>query len=415
MQIYLVGGAVRDHLLAASGQAPSPNADRDWVVVGSSPEALLAQGFVAVGKDFPVFLHPQTREEYALARTERKTSAGYKGFVVHASPDVTLEEDLARRDLTINAMALPAEQVANTWGEANIIDPFNGLADLKNGTLRHVTDAFKEDPVRLLRIARFAARWPHMRIAPDTLALMRSMVQAGEADALVAERVWQEASRALMSQKPSRFFNVLRDCGALAAVGPEIDGLWTAPSQAPDTHTIANATMQVIDHCARIGADLSVRFACLCRSLSAEVGPAAAQVKGLSARWRAPHDCSQLAELLVNEQRHLQESDRLPAADLVQLLERCDAFRRPERFENLLQASACVAHVHAHSQASPAPNQAPHLQLRKAWEAANQVDSATLARQLASELAGQAQLGARIGEAVHAARVAAVEQALRLP
>ena len=218
MNTYLVGGAVRDALLG------HPGADRDWVVVGSTPEALVAQGFVPVGRDFPVFLHPDTREEYALARTERKTARGYHGFAVHAAPDVTLEQDLARRDLTINAIAQDAQ--------GQRIDPYGGERDIQAKVLRHVTDAFREDPVRILRLARFAARFPDFTVAPETVTLMREMVENGEVDALVSERVWQELSRGLMATRPSRMLQVLRDCGALQRLLPEVDKLYGVPQRA---------------------------------------------------------------------------------------------------------------------------------------------------------------------------------------
>ncbi|MBY0464941.1 MAG: multifunctional CCA tRNA nucleotidyl transferase/2'3'-cyclic phosphodiesterase/2'nucleotidase/phosphatase, partial [Burkholderiales bacterium] len=254
MDVYMVGGAVRDALLGL------PVTERDWVVVGSTPEAMLAQGYQPVGKDFPVFLHPRTHEEYALARTERKTAPGYHGFAFHAAPDVTLEQDLARRDLTINSIAT---KPITTSGEANfssnksvtpdltrLIDPHGGLADLRAGVLRHVGDAFREDPVRILRLARFAARFPTFTVAPTTMALMRDMVQSGEVAHLVAERVWQELSRGLMADKPSRMFEVLRDCGALAVLLPELDRLWGVPQRAdyhPEVDTGVHV-MMVLDH-----------------------------------------------------------------------------------------------------------------------------------------------------------------------
>ena len=218
MKAYVVGGAVRDALLGRSVQ------DRDWVVVGATPEEMLAAGYLQVGRDFPVFLHPQSREEYALARTERKTAPGYTGFVVHAAPDVTLEEDLLRRDLTMNAIAQDAE--------GGLVDPYGGQADIAACVMRHVSPAFAEDPVRILRVARFAARFADFTVAPETVTLMRDMVAAGEVDALVAERVWQELARGLMEAKPSRMFAVLRDCGALARLLPEVEALWGVPQRA---------------------------------------------------------------------------------------------------------------------------------------------------------------------------------------
>src|SRR5450830_829658 len=222
LQTYLVGGAVRDALLGL------PVQDRDWVVVGATPQTLLDQGYVAVGKDFPVFLHPHTHEEVALARTERKTAPGYHGFAIHAAPDVTLEEDLARRDLTINSIAVNHEIIRDTgqFDIQDVIDPFGGVQDLQHKVFRHISPAFREDPVRILRLARFAARFADFTVAPETLVLMRAMVLAGEVDALVPERVWQELSRGLMERAPSRMFAVLRRCGALARILPELDCLW---------------------------------------------------------------------------------------------------------------------------------------------------------------------------------------------
>ncbi|NUN62652.1 MAG: multifunctional CCA tRNA nucleotidyl transferase/2'3'-cyclic phosphodiesterase/2'nucleotidase/phosphatase, partial [Burkholderiaceae bacterium] len=248
MQIYMVGGAVRDRLLGR------PVNDHDWVVVGATPEQMVAQGYLPVGRDFPVFLHPQTREEYALARTERKSGRGYRGFVVQTSPDVTLEEDLSRRDLTINAIASCADGV----GAEAIFDPYFGARDLQDKVLRHVTDAFHEDPVRILRVARFAARFTDFSVAPETMDLMRSMVAHGEADHLVAERVWQELARGLMEEQPSRMFEVLRQCGALKVVLPEVDRLWGVPQRAdyhPEIDTGVHL-MMVLDMAARLQAPL---------------------------------------------------------------------------------------------------------------------------------------------------------------
>ncbi|WP_239645068.1 multifunctional CCA addition/repair protein, partial [Comamonas sp. B-9] len=259
MNTYMVGGAVRDRLLGL------PVNDHDWVVVGTTPEAMLAQGFVPVGKDFPVFLHPRTHEEYALARTERKSGRGYRGFSIATSPDVTLEQDLARRDLTINAMAAPVD-----WnGSDPVTDPYGGQADLQARVLRHVTDAFREDPVRILRLARFAARFQDFSVAPETVALMRQMVADGEVDALVPERVWQELARGLMEAQPSRMFEVLRDCGALARLLPELDRLWGVPQRAdyhPEVDTGIHV-MMVLDRAAELDAPLPVRWACLAHDL----------------------------------------------------------------------------------------------------------------------------------------------------
>ncbi|RYY93503.1 MAG: multifunctional CCA tRNA nucleotidyl transferase/2'3'-cyclic phosphodiesterase/2'nucleotidase/phosphatase, partial [Comamonadaceae bacterium] len=278
MQTYLVGGAVRDRLLGL------PVSDRDWLVVGATPEEMVRRGYLPVGRDFPVFLHPRTREEHALARTERKSAPGYRGFVVHAAPDVTLEQDLARRDLTINAIALPAEaaELADTAqpDPAALVDPFHGRQDLRDKVLRHVTDAFREDPVRILRVARFAARFHDFRVAPETAQLMREMVDAGEVDALVPERVWQELSRGLLEAMPSRMFAVLQASGALARLLPQVP--------------FAADRMQVIDGAARHAMPLPVRFACLTRGL----GPALA---ALCDRWRVPSYERDLAVLVDRE------------------------------------------------------------------------------------------------------------------
>ncbi len=343
-QTYLVGGAVRDRLLGL------PVQDRDWVVVGASPADLLAAGYQPVGKDFPVFLHPRTHEEVALARTERKTAAGYHGFAFHAAPDVTLEQDLARRDLTINAMA------EDEHGQ--VIDPYGGQRDLADRVLRHVSPAFAEDPVRILRLARFAARFADFRVAPETVALMREMVAAGEVDALVAERVWQELSRGLMERRPSRMFEVLRDAGALQKLLPEVEALFGVPQ--PDAHHPEIDTgihlLMVLDQCARLGAPLTVRYACLCHDLGkGTTRPAewprhiAHEVRseklarGVSARWKVPSNCRELADLVAREHTHVHQSGTLSAEARLRLLERCDAWRRPERFAELLLACECDA------------------------------------------------------------------------
>ncbi|UDF37046.1 UNVERIFIED_ORG: multifunctional CCA addition/repair protein [Shinella sp. XGS7] len=344
MKIYCVGGSVRDALLGR------PSSDRDWVVVGASPEQLLALGYQPVGKDFPVFLHPQTHEEYALARTERKTAPGYHGFAFHAAPDVTLEQDLARRDLTINAMA------RDEAGQLH--DPYGGERDLRAGVLRHVSPAFAEDPVRILRLARFAARFQDFRVAPETLDLMRQMVVAGEVDALVAERVWQEISRGLMEARPSRMFELLREVGALARLAPEIERLFGVPQ--PETHHPEIDTgvhlMMVLDQCQRLGAPLPVRYACLCHDLGKGLTPAEALprhighegrgvplARGLSERWRVSADCRELAELMAREHTHVHQSGGFGPEARLRLMERCDAWRRPERFEQLLLACECDA------------------------------------------------------------------------
>lgn len=332
MNIYAVGGAVRDELLGV------PVQDRDYVVVGATPEQMVAQGYRPVGKDFPVFLHPQTHEEYALARTERKTAAGYHGFQFFYAPDVTLEEDLARRDLTINAMAREVRPDGELTGP--VIDPFNGQADLQARLFRHVSDAFLEDPVRILRIARFAARFVDFTVAPETLALMREMVADGEADALVAERVWQEVSRGLMEKKPSRMFDVLRECGALARILPEIDALFGVPQRAdyhPEVDTGVHV-MMVLDHAARQGYTLPVRFAALTHDLGKATTPeeqlprhighegrSVDLLKPLCERLRVPNECRDLAVLVAREHGNIHRVMEMGAAALVRLLERSDA------------------------------------------------------------------------------------------
>ena len=314
----MVGGAVRDALLGLDV------ADRDWVVVGGTPEELVARGFLPVGKDFPVFLHPTTKEEYALARTERKTARGYHGFAVHAAPDVTLEQDLARRDLTINSIAACAhiDWATGQFGTefnlnpADLIDPFGGQQDLRAKVLRHVTDAFREDPVRILRVARFAARLTDFTVAPSTMQLMKDMVAHGEADALVAERVWQELSRGLMEAKPSRLFDVLRECGALKRLLPEVDRLWGVPQRAdyhPEVDTGVHL-MMVLDMAARLDAPLPVRFACLMHDLGKGTTPtdvlpkhighelrSAKLSKTVCARLRVPVECRELADVVAME------------------------------------------------------------------------------------------------------------------
>ncbi|MDP3135622.1 MAG: multifunctional CCA addition/repair protein, partial [Burkholderiaceae bacterium] len=342
MKIYIVGGAVRDELLGR------PNADRDYVVVGATPDAMLAEGYRPVGKDFPVFLHPRTHEEYALARTERKSGHGYHGFTFHAAPDVTLEEDLARRDLTINAMARGAD------GE--LIDPYCGQRDLQAKILRHVGPAFAEDPVRILRIARFAARFSDFSVAPETLALMRDMVTSGEVDHLVAERVWQELAKGLMEGKPSRLFEVLRDCGALARLLPEVDALFGVPQRAdyhPEIDTGIH-TLMVIDQSARHQFPLPVRFAALTHDLGKALTPpdilprhlgheerSVNLTEQLSARLRVPNDCRDLALLMARYHGNIHRAADLRASTIVSLFEKTDALRRPERFQQLLDACRC--------------------------------------------------------------------------
>ena len=406
MKVFLVGGAVRDRLLGRS------SGDRDWVVVGTTPEVMGAAGYLPVGRDFPVFLHPRTHEEYALARTERKTGPGYHGFVFRTGPEVTLEDDLSRRDLTINAMA-QAE-------DGTLVDPWGGQADLAARVLRHVGPAFAEDPVRILRLARFAARFTDFSVAPETLALCRVMVEAGEVDALVPERVWQELSRGLMEARPSRMIEVLRDCGALARLLPEVDALFGVPQRAdyhPEIDTGVHL-MMVLDMAERLGTALPVRFACLTHDLGKATTPAdilprhlghegrSVKLLGpLAARLRVPVECRELAELVAREHGNLHASAGFGAEALVRLFDRCDAWRRPERFEQALQACECDARGRLGFEERPYP-QADRL--RGALAAARAVDSgAVSAEALARGLKGPA-----IGQALQQARIAAVAAAV---
>jgi tRNA nucleotidyltransferase (CCA-adding enzyme) len=339
MKIYAVGGAVRDELLGL------PVKDHDWVVVGTTPQAMQAQGFLPVGRDFPVFLHPATREEYALARTERKTAPGYAGFVFHAATEVTLEEDLHRRDLTINAMA-KAE-------DGTLIDPYGGQADIEAKVLRHVSPAFAEDPVRILRVARFAARFSDFTLAPETLALMQMMVANGEVDALVPERVWQELACGLMEAAPSRMFTVLDDCGALSKLLPELTALKNVPQRAdfhPEIDTFVHV-MMVIDMAARIDSPLPARFAALTHDLGKGLTPAdvlprhpgheqksVALLIPLCDRLRIPSDCREVARLVARYHGDIHRVDELRPTTRLEVLETCDALRRPERFLQILLA-----------------------------------------------------------------------------
>ncbi len=406
MQTYLVGGAVRDSLLGL------PVADRDWVVVGATPQALIDAGYLPVGRDFPVFLHPATKEEHALARTERKTAPGYHGFSFHAAPDVTLEQDLSRRDLTVNAMARD--------DAGNVIDPFGGQRDLRAKTLRHVSPAFAEDPVRILRLARFAARFADFKVAIETIALAQTMVHNGDVDALVPERVWQELARGLMEARPSRMFEVLRQCGALARLLPEVDRLWGVPQRAdyhPEIDTGVHL-MMVLDMSARLDAGLAVRFACLGHDLGKGTTPAdvlprhigheersVRLVRQVAARLRVPTDCRELAEVVAREHGNIHRSGEFGAAALVRLLERCDAFRKPARFDEVLLACECDARGRLGLAETPYP---PRPRLRAAQHAALALDTAAVA----AAAGGRGLVGPAIGALIHAARVEAVNAML---
>lgn len=404
MQIYQVGGAIRDSLLGL------PVKDRDYVVVGATPEQMLAAGYRPVGKDFPVFLHPQTQQEHALARTERKTAKGYKGFSVYAAPEVTLEEDLARRDFTMNAIA-QAE-------DGRLIDPFHGQRDIQQKTLRHVTEAFSEDPVRILRAARFMARFTDFSVAPETMLLMRRMVTAGEVDALVPERVWQEIAKGLMEKQPSRMFEILRECGALAVILPELDRLWGVPQTAtyhPEVDTGIHV-MMVIDYAAKQGFTLPVRFAALTHDLGKGTTPAEVLprhighelrsvdlIKQVVARLKVPNDCRDLALVVAKYHGKLHAARQMKASTLLHFLEKLDAFRQRARFEDFLKACECDSRGRLGLEQCPLED-AEHLM--QALQAALTVD--------AGAIAGQYHAPAQIKQAVADARTHAIQQTMQL-
>jgi tRNA nucleotidyltransferase (CCA-adding enzyme) len=391
MKIYCVGGAVRDELLGL------PVQDRDWVVIGATPEAMAADGFKPVGRDFPVFLHPKTREEYALARTERKTAPGYAGFSFHAAPEVTLEQDLARRDLTINA-------IARAYG---------GRTDLAQKILRHVSPAFAEDPVRILRVARFAARFADFSVAPETIKLMRAMVANGEVDALVAERVWQELARGLMEAVPSRMFETLRACGALAKLLPELDRLWGVPQRAdyhPEVDTGVHV-MMALDMAARLDLSLPARFATLMHDLGKGTTPAdvlprhighelrsATLLEPVCARLRVPVDCRDVARLVARYHGDLLRVTEMRPVTQLKIIERCDALRRPARFEEVL--GACAADYRGRLGYGER-EYAQADRWRKILAAVQAVDAGAIARGCTDP--------AQIPERVHAARVASLQ------
>ncbi len=404
MKTYLVGGAVRDHLLGL------PVRERDWVVVGATVDEMRASGFRQVGKDFPVFLHPDTQEEYALARTERKTGPGYHGFAVHADPDVTLEEDLQRRDLTINAMAMDEK--------GRLIDPYGGQKDLEARILRHVSPAFSEDPVRILRVARFAARFHHLgfRVAPETMALMRQMVDDGEVDALVPERIWQETVRALGEKTPSQFIQILRDCGALAVIFPEIDRLFGIPQPEcwhPEIDSGVH-TLLVLDMAARLSDKPEVRFAALLHDLGKGTTPAdllpshhgheargAELVKKFCQRLKVPNQFRDLAVITAKFHLHIHRIDELKPATLLRVMEAIDAFRRPQRVDDFLLA--CEAD--ARGRKGMENNAYPQADIfRKALAAATAVNIQPL---IEKDLQGKA-----LADKIHQARVRAIQQAM---
>jgi tRNA nucleotidyltransferase (CCA-adding enzyme) len=375
-------------------------------VVGATPEAMVEQGFLPVGRDFPVFLHPTTREEYALARTERKTAPGYHGFVFHASPEVSLEQDLARRDLTINAIAKDEH--------GTLVDPYGGRQDLEARVLRHVSPAFAEDPVRILRVARFAARFADFVIAPETLVLMRRLVTEGEVDHLVAERVWQELSKGLMEDKPSRMFETLRACGALSRLLPELDALFGVPQRAdfhPEVDTGVH-TLMVADMAARLDLPLAARFAALSHDLGKGATPvevlprhtgheakSVALLGPLCDRLRVPGDCRELARLVAAFHGDIHRAHELKPATMVKVLEQCDALRRPERFDQALGACECDYRGRLGYEERPYPQAGLW---RRAREAARAVDAGAIA--LASPEPAQIPLR------IHEARVAAVKE-----
>ena len=402
MKVYAVGGAVRDRLLG------HPVKDQDYVVVGSTPEEMVRLGYRPVGRDFPVFLHPDTHEEYALARTERKSGRGYRGFEIYSAPDVTLEQDLARRDLTINAIAMDAD--------GKLIDPFDGARDLREGVLRHVGPAFVEDPVRVLRVARFAARFG-FRVADETRALMRHMADNGEVDHLVPERVWQEIAKGLMEARPSRMLQVLRECGALARVLPEIDALFGVP-QAAEHHPEVDTGVHVmlaIDYAAERGYPLTVRFAVLTHDLGNGVTPphllpkhhgheqaSVELAQQLCERLRVPGECRDLAILAARHHGNIHRAAELRASTVARLLAAADVYRKPQRFEELL--AACESDYRGRSgRENLAYPQADWLRL--AAQAARAVDAGAIA-------AGHSD-PARIAEAREAERLAAEKQAWR--
>ncbi|MFO1302411.1 MAG: multifunctional CCA addition/repair protein [Burkholderiales bacterium] len=414
MRVYRVGGSVRDEILGR------PVADRDYVVVGATPEMMLASGYRPVGRDFPVFLHPETQEEYALARTERKHGRGYRGFEFFASPDVSLEEDLVRRDVTINAMARAED--------GTLIDPCGGSKDLVAGILRHVSPAFAEDPLRVLRVARFAARFD-FAVAPETEAMMRTLVASGELATLAAERVWQEIARGLMEPHPSRMIAVLRECGALAALLPEVEALFGVaqpPAHHPEIDTGVHVC-QALDWAAAHGAPLPSRYAVLVHDLGKATSRAAdlprhiaheqrsvRLARGVSERLRVPQDCRDIAELAARYHGTVHRAAELRPATTLDLITSMDALRRPERLSMVLDACA----ADACSRPGKPQDYAPAAILRTALEVVRSVDAGSIAREVAARTraedtttAGNKRRDDSIAKAVRAARLAALRAA----
>jgi len=409
MKIYLVGGAVRDKFLGLSVH------ERDFVVVGAKPDELLAAGFIGVGKSFPVFLHPETKEEYALARTERKTGAGYHGFDFNTAESVTLEEDLARRDLTINAMA------ESESGE--ITDPYGGQRDLQLKLLRHVSPAFMEDPVRVLRVARFAARFAPLgfRVAPETMAVMQNMVKQGEIDYLVKERVWKEMQRALTEPSPTEFIKVLRAAGALKVVLPEIDALYGVP-QSPTSHPEVDTGIHielVLTQAAKLSLDPEVRFAALLHDVGKALTPVeflpkhpqheqkgALLVKQLCERLNVPKEYQALAEVVTKYHGDFYNADKMSASNLLDLLNHCDAFRRPERWEKMLLACSADFKGRPGFEEKPYP---PEKTLRTAFHIAKTLDFSEVIAQLTDKS------GLAVAATIRQLRESAIAQALKIP
>lgn len=407
MEIYLVGGAVRDTLLGR------PVTERDWVVIGQTPETMIKQGFRPVGKDFPVFLHPESHEEYALARTERKTAPGYKGFAVHAEPDVTLEQDLIRRDLTINAMAMTQD--------GQLVDPYHGQQDLQKKRLRHVSPAFAEDPVRILRVARFAARYGHLgfTVAEETLSLMQTMVEAGEADHLVPERVWAECAKALKEKTPSAFFIVLKECGALNKIFPEIQSLFGIPQPAayhPEIDTGIHSLM-ALEQAALLSPSPEVRFAALVHDLGKAASPkefwphhhnheknGLPLLEALCTRLRVPNSFKSLALKVMRHHTHSHRVTELRSATLVDMLTDLGAHKHNSPLDDFLLATEADSRGRAGFENKPYPSSDI---IRKAAKAMNAVDTSAI---LNSDLQG-----AQIGEAIRRLRIKAVYEALKTP